>query len=130
MNLNDTKTVIKIGKIINILLIVLTILLFLTFQILSPGINAKDSNSLHLSVLISTAIFVFAVVLLVLSIILKKKNPKIQGLGLMIVSGVMLASFAFTGIMIGIVLFITSGLSISNLSKNKIDDTIVEEINC
>lgn len=118
MNLTDRTSVVKYGKYINIALIVLTIIYFIVAKIFEGRVYAGDLNAAYASMAVSLVVFILAVVLLVFSIILRSKNPNTKGLGLMIVSAACLAAFSFFGFMIGILIFIFSGISIKNLSES------------
>lgn len=119
----------KRGIWLNRILIIDTLVLFLMFKLTEQLLGKNYSSTmtmetatllLTIQTVVQVASIVVAIVLLVMSIQLKMKFGKqLEGLNLLIISCIILAIMAALGFLLGIVVFVLSGISIRSLSKVK-----------
>lgn len=123
---------IKLAKVLNIVEIVITLALFIWFRAVSGAIDNSGQLAggvyvAHMSIL--ALVVVTSIVVIVLTAILMSKTKKhVKGLGLLLASGIATLIFAISGVMIGLVIWIFSGLSLSKLNQKIAEDNFESQL--
>lgn len=115
----DVKKVVSQGKALNIALIVVTICAFLIFNVTNS--IATEANFQTLVTVQTAVLWVYrlaSLICLVLAVLLFAKGKSIAGgLGLLLASAIISMIFAVLGLMLGIVIWILSAISMKKLSQ-------------
>ena len=124
----ETKDIIKRAKVLNWIEIIITFIMYITFQItkrlkdMAPT-QIESNNLLEAEMIIRLVLCVISVIVIVMTIILMVKNQKrVKGLGLLLASGIITLIFAILGVTLGLIIWILSGASLSALKQKNAED--------
>lgn len=123
----DTKKIVTIAKVLNIVEIVMTAALFISFQVINKlAVDAynhydveKYNSYVGLEQTICLIMSIASVVVIILAAVLMAMNKgqvPILALGLLLASGIVTFVFGLLGFAFGIVIWITSGMSLKQLN--------------
>lgn len=123
----ETKDIVKQAKVLNWVEIIVTAVMYVVFRMLN--IMAKNATTMdQLKPLISIetvvrfGVGIFSIVVIILTAVLMSKNQKrVQGLGLLLASGIVTLIFSILGITFNIVMWCLCGASLSRLKKSVAD---------
>ena len=130
----ETSKIIKQAKILNWFEIGITIAMYMLFRILNGAAeNATTQDALNRLAMIQSigllVVGVCAVVVIVLTAILMKKNQKrVKGLGFLLAASICTLVFSIIGMMLGLVVWILCGISIQKLSQKKAEDNFEAQL--
>lgn len=112
--MEDIKKTAKMGKVLNILLIIFTLIYFVS----SWGLEFLGNYDMVL--IFSLVLIIISIVILIFSIInmIKMKKLNIDGGGLLLASSIVFFVFTFFGFLLGIVILILSGTSIRKIKES------------
>lgn len=119
----ETKDIVKQAKILNWIEIIVTIVMYVAYKMFyTMAKNAATVDEINSIIGIETVIRfatgIFSIVVIILTAVLMKKNQKrVQGLGLLLASGIITLVFAILGITLNIVMWCLCGASLSKLKK-------------
>ena len=116
--IEDVRAVASRAKFLNTALIVLTLIYFVLGWVLNGMFVFSDPSSLLL--IFSIVATVLAVVILIFSILTfgKMRFLEIEGGGQLLASSIVFTIFAFFGFLLGLVIFILSGISIRKIKES------------
>ena len=123
----ETKDIVKQAKVLNWIEIIVTIVMYVAYKMFyTMAKNAATVDEINSIIGIETVIRfatgIFSIVVIVLTAVLMKKNQKrVQGLGLLLASGIITLVFAILGITLNIVMWCLCGVSLSKLKKSGAD---------
>ena len=120
----ETKDIVKQAKVLNWVEIIVTAVMYVAFRMLNiMAKNATTMDQLKSLISIETVVRfgvgIFSIVVIILTAVLMSKNQKrVQGLGLLLASGIITLVFAIVGITFNIVMWCLCGASLSRLKKS------------
>ena len=122
MDLNTIKKILKNAKLLNILLIVLTLIVWIGF------LAVNVTQNLTYSYMILAFYIVGSVILFILSIItfIKMQKYRLDGGIFLLISSIVSLIFSILGAMLGIVVILLSTFSIRKIRENMEDLGIVK----
>ena len=122
MDLNTIKKILKNAKLLNILLIVLTLIVWIGF------LAVNVTQNLTYSYIILVFYIVGSVILFILSIItfIKMQKYKLDGGIFLLISSIVSLIFSILGAMLGIVVILLSTFSIRKIKENQEDLGIIK----
>lgn len=112
--MEEIKKTAKMGKILNILLIIFTLIYFASSWIL------EFLNDYNTELILSLVLLIVSIVILIFAIIsmVKMRKLKIDGGGLLLASSIVFFIFTFFGFLLGIVILVLSGSSIRKIKES------------
>lgn len=131
----DTNQIIKRAKFLNYLEIGVTLTAFFVLRALqSAAKKGITPTILTINYAVLIIMGIVSVFVIVMSAILMKNNQKrVKGLGLILASGIVTLIFSILGIMIGLIVWILSGVSLTKLNQtgaeNDFEARLQEESN-
>ena len=122
MDLNTIKKILKNAKLLNILLIVLTLIVWIGF------LAVNVTQNLTYSYMILAFYIVGSVILFILSIItfIKMQKYRLDGGIFLLISSIVSLIFSILGAMLGIVVILLSTFSIRKIKENQEDLGIIK----
>lgn len=121
----ETNTIIKRAKILNYVEIVLTVMMYILFKISNIVVSSATSQEEIDSLLGVESFFllvgavVSVVVIAFTAFLMSKNHNRVKGLGLLLAAGIVTFVFSISGFMLGIVIWVLCGLSLSKLKQKK-----------
>lgn len=131
----ETSKITKIAKVLNIVEIVVTVVMFIMFNALNTvAKSATTQEEFDKVVNIQTiALFILgaiSVVVIALTAFLMAKNQKrVKGLGCLLASGIITLLFSITGLMLGIIVWVLSGISLKSLKQKDAEEDFKAQLN-
>ena len=116
--IEDVRSVAKRAKFLNTILIIMTLIYFVLGWVLNGMLAFSDPTLIMVAfrgVLIISAIIILIFTILIFG---KMRFLKIEGAGQLLASSIMYTLFALTGFLLGIVVFILSGMSIRKIKES------------
>ncbi|WP_455721188.1 hypothetical protein [Agathobacter sp.] len=123
----ETKDIVKQAKVLNWIEIIVTAVMYVAYRMLyTMAKNAATVDEIDSLIGIENAIRlvagIFSIVVIILTAVLLSKNQKrVQGLGLLLASGIVTLVFSILGVTLNIVMWCLCGASLSRLKKSGAD---------
>lgn len=123
----EAETLQKLGKAGNVVLIIVNLVMFIAYQILNAQAKTAVANLdvVKFNQLLNTqngirvAVGIIAGLVLILTIICMVMNQgRLKGWGLLLPAAIVTIAFVAIGLMIGIIIWVLCGISISMLDKS------------
>lgn len=118
----NKEKMISLARTLNLVEIIMTLVVFIAVRIINKAVEEgtalEENNELLLKSQIILGIYaiISVVVIAFTGIMMAKNKYEIKGLGLLLSSGIITLFFSLTGLILGLVIFITSGLSLKKLA--------------
>ena len=116
--IEDIRKVAKRGKFLNTVLIVVTLIYFVSSWVINGMSVFNDPTTIL--IIFSAVSTILAIIILIFSILTfgKMRFLKIEGGGQLLASSIIFTIFALTGFLLGIVILILSGMSIRKIKES------------
>ena len=116
--IEDIRKVAKRGKFLNTVLIVVTLIYFVSSWVINGMSMFNDPTTIL--IIFSAVSTILAIIILIFSILTfgKMRFLKIEGGGQLLASSIIFTIFALTGFLLGIVILILSGMSIRKIKES------------